>query len=178
MSNLIPYVEGNGSWSLPDTMMIGIFEKMQDHGLDKVVFVNGTVEDRAQWLNFVKTKTNLVHVIGNEEGVELVAWINNFGKNYAFGHFCFFPEAWGKNTIKLGKQSLDHWFGLNLEGKPVLDVILGQLPTSNEYAVKYIKKIGMTILGSVPNIRYSGLNEATGATFAYITREDFYGRQT
>jgi hypothetical protein len=46
MSNLIPYVEGNGSWSLPDTMMIGIFEKMQDHGLDKVVFVNAMVEFR------------------------------------------------------------------------------------------------------------------------------------
>jgi hypothetical protein len=163
----------NGAWSLSDTLMADVYLGMVEHGLDRVVFVGNGVNDVDDWLKFVKLKQNVLHVIGNENGPDMVAWLNTFGHNFAFGHFCCFPHTWGKTSVELGRQTLQHWFGFGTDDHPLLDVILGQLPTTNRRAVDYIQKIGMTIMGRVPNIRYKGNDKAVGATFAYITREDF-----
>ena len=174
MSKLIPYVEKDGEWSIPDPLMLGIYNKMVEQNLIDIVFVNGTVRDEESWMRFIKNKSNLIHVEGNEKFVEGIAWLNSFGHNYAFAHFCIFQEMWGKDTVPLGEKTLTYWFSLNDRGNALLDVILCQLPTSNNFAVSYIKKLGFNILGEIPQIRYSHNKNMAGATFGYLSREEFH----
>ena len=105
--------------------------------------------------------------------ISMIAWLNEFGSNCAFAHFCCFPHTFGTTSIDLGRQSLGYWFDFkNDEGLPLLGVILGRIPAFNTYAINYAQKCGMTEVGMVPGIEYG--NRIYDTSFLYITREDFY----
>jgi hypothetical protein len=141
---------------------------MEKHGLDKTVFYSGGM-DGDKFLKFMKVPQNVVHTLWEEDRVQMIAWINGFGANHAFGHFCCFPETWGKNSVVLGRKSVDYWFGFQRDDNtPLLDVIVGFTPANNVKAVKYIQKVGLTIMGTIPNIRCG--DEKDGMVFSYITR--------
>jgi hypothetical protein len=61
----------------------------------------------------------------------------------------------------------------------MFDVILGLTPSYNRLAVKFLKRVGMTVLGEIPKIRsIEGRNvDRDGAVISYITREAFNGRK-
>ena len=170
MSKIIPYVMTEDGWSIPESVMTGIFLEMRRNNLDEVVFANGTVKNVMAWMQFVQNTKNVVHVVGNEKEVEMIAWINSFGLNYAFAHFCTFPCAWGKNTVEIGRMSLKYWFDMG-----VVDVILGQVPAFNQIAIDYVKKLGLIEIGTVPGIKYKKEDTVTGSFFCYMTREDYHG---
>ena len=168
----IPYVQENGAWSIPDNVMESIFVEMQKHGLEKIVFYSGGVDTPEKFAQFMKAPGIVAHTIWGDTGIELMAWLTHFGANYAYGHFCTFPSAWGKRTKKLANETFRYWFGWEPGGAPLLDVILGQTPANNRLAVKYIKNIGMKILGTVPLCAVG--DDKAGLVLSYLTREDFY----
>ena len=179
MSKIIPYVKDpeTRQWSLPETLMAGFFLRMQELKLSGTVFIGNSVINHLQWLMFVQHPSNVVNIIGNENEIEGVTWLNAFGYNYAFGHFCFFPGTWGKNSVDLGKQVLSYWVNDLNSGDWGLDVIMGQVPAGNVRAVEFTKKLGMTSMGVVPGIKHTKSGEAEGSYFCYTTREDINGRQ-
>ena len=172
--NLIPYVQVDGRWSLTDTCMKALFEKMREHDLIKVVFSSGTVGSAEDFLGLAKNPMNTVHTVWNDNGICLaVIWLNNYGFNHAFGHFCIYPEAWGKHTDEIGKLTLDYWFGFEKEdGSPMLDVILGKISAENQHALSFLQRIGMKVVGVIPKIMFDFYeNRKVGAAFLYIERE-------
>ena len=171
---IIPYVQTDkGTWSLSDEVMVGIFHEMAIHSLDRVVFANGTVTSPLEWMTFIKDKRNVVHIVGDGKDIEMIAWLNSFGHNYAFAHFCAFPCSWGKTSEDAGIESLSYWFNdLKAPGFEI-DVMLGQVPATNVRAIEYVKKLGLIELGTVPLIKYKNGDNAIGAFFCYITREEF-----
>jgi hypothetical protein len=172
---LIPYVLNDGAYSLPDSAMLHIWATLEKHGLDKVLFYSGGM-DAEKFLRFMKVPQNVVHTIWEEDRIQMIAWINGFGVNHAFAHFCCFPETWGKNSVELGRNGIKYWFDFKKDdGTPVLDVIAGFTPAGNHKAVGYIKKVGMNIMGTIPDIRCG--DKKDGMVFSYITREEVNGRQ-
>jgi hypothetical protein len=141
---IIPYVMHDGSRSLPDSVMKNIYSSMRKHRLDRVVFSSGGVNKFDDFIVIMKNPNNVVHTIWQDDRIQLLAWLNNFGLNYAFGHFCCWPETWGKTSVALGKRTIDYWFGFKGDNGNVLDVILGFIPSKNKFAIRYIKKVGMT----------------------------------
>ena len=165
---IIPYVLNDGAYSLPDRAVLSIWATMEEHQLDKAVFYSGGMNGE-KFLRFVKSPGNVVHTIWQEDRIQLIAWLNGFGANHAFGHFCCFPETWGKNSVELGGKSIDYWFNFKRDdGEPLLDVIVGFTPANNRKAVEYIKKIGLSIMGTIPYIKCG--NQKNGMVFSYITR--------
>ena len=173
MSKIIPYVKMGEEYTLIDAVMGNLFDVMKELGLADIVFANGTIQTSLEWLQFIKHKSNVVHVVGNEKEIELVAWLNSIRHNYAFAHFCCLPSTWGKNSVEIGKMSLQYWFEDLKQDDWQLDVVLGQIPAWNIKAIEYTKKVGMVGLGIVPDIKYKRNDKATGAYFCYITREGF-----
>ena len=146
--------------------------KMHELDLTGTVFVNGTIINHLQWLLFCQARDNVVNIVGNETDVEAVTWLNSFGYNYAFGHFCFFPQTWGKNSVDIGKMVLKYWFEDLRTDTWGLDVIMGQVPANNTRAIEFTNKLGMNPLGNVPGIRYAESDEAVGSYFCYIERKE------
>ena len=171
--NLIPYVDSGGAYSLPDDVIKNIWRIMVHYNLDKAVFYSGGM-DEGRFLKFLKNKGNVVHTIWEDDGISMIAWLNSFGANHAFAHFCCFPKTWGRNSVVLGRKSLKYWFDFkNDDGTPLLDVIMGFTPEYNKRAVSFVKKVGLTIMGTVPHIRCG--NYGRGMVFSYITRGGFDG---
>jgi len=171
--NIIPYVKSGGGYSMPDDVMRKIWRIMVHYGLDKTVFYTGNMNED-KFLGFVKKESNVVHTIWEENGISMIAWLNGFGSNYAFGHFCCFPKTWGKNSVVLGRKCLEYWFSFKRGDESILDVILGFTPANNKKAVGFLKKVGLTVMGTIPHIK-CGLGD-TGMVFSYVTREGYNGR--
>jgi hypothetical protein len=172
--SLIPYVQVNGAYSLPDTVMVEIFHAMKKNDLLQKVFYRGEVKTSEAWLEVVKRKANLVHTIWDIESKAclMIAWLNNFDRNSAFAHFCILPEGWRKNTVELGKMCLKHWFDFkNENGERLLDVVVGKTPDNNRAATIYLRRVGMKILGTIPMLDYDFYaGEKIGSVFSYITQ--------
>ena len=176
---LIPYVAVNGAWSISDNAMTGVFDLMQEHRLDKAVFYSGGI-NRKNFIDFMKSSQNVVHTIWDDNefpvapNILMLAWLNRFGSNHGMAHFCCFPKGWGKTSKELAHKTLDYWFGdffVKDDGTPLLDVLIGFTPSDNRLAVRWIKQIGMTIVGNIP-LMDTGQKRA-GMVVSYITREDF-----
>lgn len=173
---IVPHnLRDDGLWTIPDDGMRAVFEKMQIHGLQKTVFADGHVQTPDQFVNYAKRKTNLFHVIYNRASMapEMVAWLNDIGRNHACGHFCIFPEAWGEHTEHLGHMTLDYWFAFRSEDWPGLDVIIGRMPIWNIHAIDFVRRLGFTFAGKIPGIAYDHYNNRyADMALAYLRRED------
>lgn len=172
MSELIPYVQTDeGLWSLPDGYMLQIYRQMVGYDLLRVVFPDGEIKGPKDWMSFIKKPGNVLHCIGTEDGVDMIAWLNGIERNCAFGHFCCFPHTWGTTSLSLGRQCFNHWFG-NLQTTGwKLDVICGKVPAFNQHASDYVSRLGMAFLGTIPEIEYAG--EKQGANIFHLTRKEW-----
>lgn len=165
-TNIIPYVELNNGWSISDEHMEWVFTRMLKCRLVKRTFPAATILTHADWITMVKSPANIVCIATNIETVVAVAWLNGFNRNHAWGHFCFFPEAWGK-SVDVGRQIVKRWFS-QIEK---LDVILGRTPSDNRLAIKFAKRLGMTESGTLPMIGFDTFkNQKTDVVLSYIKR--------
>lgn len=168
---IIPYIEQNGMRSIPDNVMVGIYDRMKKLGLVEVVFFAGDVDTHEKFLAAMKNPNNIVNVVIKDKIIVALFWLTHVYYNSAFGHFCMFPEIWGRQTIKCLRNNIDYWFGFEKDNEPILDVIIGKMPTTNRKAIKFIEKCGFTMVGDIPLIAHGGdKSKRVGDTIMYITR--------
>lgn len=169
---IYPYGMINGAYTLTDRQLIDVWNRICKLGFDKIVFDNARVKQADDFISFCKLPGNVVHFdIDYETDLPiLIAWLNNFGPNFAFGHFCFLQDC---NKIETAKETLEYWFCWKPDGEhALLDVILGRIPADNPKAVHFVEKLGFTNMGTVPLLAM-GTAEKTGAVFLYLTNEEF-----
>lgn len=177
---IIPFVKSADGWNLSDIQLLGIYFKMLKHRLVNRVFIQGEADTPEKFIEVMKNSRNAVNIVVNDDGECLVlSWLNKWGFNNAFVHHCFFPEVWGEKSVEIGKMVLKYWFDMKKEnGEPILDVIMGKTPENNRLAVKFIQRMGFTIVGTVPKICYDVKSKKKiGAIFSYIQRESINGRE-
>jgi len=164
---IIPYVEFQGAWSLDDSVIVGIWHKMKSQNLTDTVFYGGEIHDSFSFVSMFRNKANLVNVVVNDSNPVALSWLNEFGPNYAKGHFCFFADVWGNKTDEIGDMILDYWFDIPAD----LDVIIGQVPAHNRRAIEFVKRIGFTELGTIPMLGHGiDPHKRVGDTLLYLTR--------
>jgi hypothetical protein len=172
-THIVPYVRTDKGWSLDDDTMRFLWHKMGQQGLIGIVFNDGRIANAEQFLKMAQNKNTLLHTTWNDENKPLlVAWLTDFGKNYAFGHFVFFKETWGRITREIGHQTIEYWWGFKENGNHIFDVILGYIPNTNKMAINFIKNMGFTIVGEIPKIWFDAYNNKyQNLTITYIERE-------
>lgn len=171
--NIVPYVQVDGRWSFSDSFMKDVFNRLHDQGIVLYLFYGGEVKTDEDFLIFIKNGKNLAHIILDETQPALIAWLNNFGRNYAYIHYAMFKEYWGKSTRELGYMALQYWFDFKKDGKPLFDILLGGTPSNNRMATRFLRKMNMTILGNIPGIAWDAYkNEYSDLIVSYIKRED------
>jgi len=171
---LWPYVEQNGAWSLKDDTMLLLFEEAKRANLIKKVFFNGEVATSDDWLRLMKRPQNIVHTIwGEDENPYLIAWLNDWGPNFAFAHFITYPRAWGKYTVELLGECFKYWFKFkNHDGDFLLDLVVGRTPAHRPEVTHFLDKLGAHVLGEIPMMGYDVYKQQkVGMIISYLTRE-------
>jgi hypothetical protein len=163
---LLPYVEIEGHRSVPDEYIRKVWREMLQDRSAHVVFQAKEVKSEQEMISYLKDPNNLVVFVFVGEEPAGVAWLNGIRGNYGNGHFCFLSKSWGKYTEQMGREILNYWFSLELNGKPIFDVIIGKIPEWNRKAIAFTKRLGFTELGVIPKIE-----QGHGVSINYVERE-------
>jgi len=170
---IIPYVQVDGAWSLPDSVMIGLWDKMVLENTSKRVFCTGTVKTEAEFLKLMKAPTNSVMTQWIEDEPAFIGWINNFTPCSAMIHFNCFKNIWGRKTVEAMKAALKYYFSFKDGNRHLFDTIVGMIPSDNKLAILLTQKAGAIGLGTIPDYAVNTYTEEkTGLYICYIKREE------
>lgn len=170
---IIPYLQYDGSWSIPDSYVKKCWRKMCEKNLQKAVFYSGEVRDEESFLKCMKAEGNHPFFVFLDKEIACISWLNGVRHNSAVGHFCGFPCVWGKRAKEIGEELFKIWLGHKKEdGSFLFDVIIGQTPSSNRLAVRFLKQLGLKVIGEIPHIAKDNYRNITGSmVISYRERE-------
>lgn len=167
---IVGYVEVDGVRTFSDRTMNAIYETLVKERTLDIVFSDDRIETFPQFLEVMKNPVNIVSLILIEGEIVGVAWLNQAHKNHAFVHYALFKKVWGIHTLQIADACLNYWFSFTgADGQLMIDVLLGQTPEWNRRAINYTKRLGWTVLGTVPLIA-----NGHGLIISYLTREQYY----
>lgn len=163
---LVPYVEVDGSRVIPDSFLKEMWGDVREQKLDVAVF--GEEKPVEFFLSMLKSRTNLpVFIFQHGETSPLgFAWLNGIKAGYAFAHFIFLKDSWGRQTLDMGVALCKYWFSLG--EKPLFETIVGNIPSSNRQAISFVKKLGWAVVGEIPHLAHDG-----AMTVTYCERQEF-----
>ena len=169
---LIPYLKIEDRWTIEDPIIREMWRQMVDDNTWKTVFFKGVVNNEETFIEFMQDTKNAIVTAWTDRPIG-IAWLNGFDVGTAYCHFCMFSNSWGNGlAIKAGHEILKYWFDFKSDGVPFLDVIIGILPETNTLAVKYIKKLGFNIVGTIPKYLHNSYqNRSVDSVICYIERE-------
>lgn len=165
----IPYTQVDGVPTFKDSEIIGLYQRIWDEGLGPTLFHDGSIKNAAHFLQLMKGSGTILHVVVEEDGHPVALWwLNRIEQTHAYCHFCAFIELFATpDTKKIGKDAMKICFdGMGFK------VIMGMLPSTNVIAIRYLGKVGMHVLGTVPNLMHTESGDGVEGTILYITRED------
>lgn len=152
------------------------FWKMQEQGLDKVVFYDTERPHIALWIENCGQEggawTIPIYTFTDDHKEELcaVAWLNGFMGRSAFVHFCIFRE-YQKHSIHIGKRLLSAVFDTGY-----FDSLCGVTPVRYRHALHYIKQLGFTLghMAAKGACYIARKKRHDAAIFSVLNKEDFF----
>lgn len=169
---LIPYIKIDGAWTIEDRIIQEMWNQMVVDNTWQTVFYDGNVSDAPSFMRFMQDKKNAIVTAWTDRPVG-IAWLNGFGVGAAYGHFCMFSESWGNGlAFKVGDKIVDYWFDFQSDGVSFLNVIIGIVPETNSMALRYVRKLGFQLVGTVPQSLFNHYeNKNIGGVICYRERE-------
>jgi hypothetical protein len=171
--NLLPYSEIDGIRTATDSEIMALFTRTQEDELDKIVFYEGTVATKEQFLNIMKHGENLLYLVLADKETVGYAWLNRFENRTARYHFCAFVEYWG-DLNEIAKSIMNILINMKARsGEYLFDLFTGYIPVWNQRAIKFTLKNGGKSAGIIPNAIWNAVtNKSEDAEFIYYIRED------
>ena len=147
---LVPYVEVNGSRLIPDSVIAEFWHQAAKEGAERILF-GSDVFPGEMFLRMLKTPSTLPVFLFRTGEVKPVGvgWLNYLAESHAFSHFFFLKEAWGKDCLSMGAALTRYWLNL---GEPPLKVLVGNIPSVNKHAIRFVQKLGWKVVGEIPHM--------------------------
>lgn len=158
-----PFAYHDGIPSMRDSDIAHLYDLMiRDNTFEKVFF-DGSIHNSDSFVQFIKSRENVVFVAFEETPVAF-GWLNNFKYSTAQAHFCFFSEVWGRSE-EIGRAMLDKIFSLI-----DLDMLIGMVPAFNEAAVRFAQDCGAVLIGEFPYGSVDGTGNSHPTKILYYVR--------
>jgi RimJ/RimL family protein N-acetyltransferase len=157
-----------------ETFLPGMWKRMHDDGTFAMFFHEAAPEMTFGQFCAALAQQQVYLVMGHDnakgtyEHAGFVSLTNIFlheRVKRATGNFCFFHEYWNRHdTLAMARAVLDAWFGV-LDA----DCITGVTPRQNRAAIAFVKRIGFTVVGDIPQFT-TYENEPSAAAISYMTK--------
>ena len=163
---LVPYVELESGWTLPDEFLYSLAIQMVQEGSFHLVFYDGTITTPEAFKALMQKPANVpVFFFDGSEPLGF-AWLNGLNGGLAFAHFGGLKSARGR-SVKIGQLAVSYW----MANFKFLQVILGITPQVNRLAVRFIERIGFKVLGEIPRVLWDAYRaEKVSAVISYYAR--------
>ena len=171
--SLLPYSEIDGIRTATDSEIMALFTRTREDGLDSIVFYEGTVATKEQFLQVMKYGENLLYLVLSDKETIGYAWLNRFENRTARYHFCAFRDYWG-NLDEIAKSIMDILINMKAQdGEYLFDLFTGYIPVWNQRAIKFTLKNGGKSAGVIPNAIWNATTKKSeDAEFIYYIRSE------
>jgi hypothetical protein len=162
-----PLLRTQTGHNIPDEVLAAVWRKMVAEGKDKATFYDGGVNSEWAFIAYLKEPANQVTLIVDtkDNTVVMVAWLNGLEARGAKCHFC----SIGPYRRGAGEEAVKFWSWWKwTDGTPLFKVIVGITPELYKAAVKALKLVGFTVIGTIPlmcELRHEGVR--CGAVISY-----------
>lgn len=145
---LWPFIKlDEGGYSIPDTLLYGIYKDLYESGKLGVVFYDGGVDSFEEFLKYLKNgKNHFVFVVNAEtKSFVFMGWLNGVQGHIAYSHF----SGIGSHTYKpeIGRKVLEYWAAT---GVPA--VLIGIISSANDTAIRLAMNLGYKKVGEIPGL--------------------------
>lgn len=171
---LMPYCKVDGILTFRDSAILNLYDRMVKAGTADIVFTDGQINSREDWLRAMKSPENFLYVVYADKKMVALVWLNRVEIKKAQFHYCMFYTGWKKGSVGIGKQILEILINKKYNGEYLFDMLTGITPVSNKLAIKFLRLCGWKIVGELPFGAWShkaGKSEA--ALISYYTRGSF-----
>jgi hypothetical protein len=158
--------DGQGRQVVPAETLVEIWRTIVRENKVELLFYAGGINTPAEFLEFITAPRLTVSVVieSNTGHILGLAWLTNASQGSAFVHYCML----GPPRRDVGKALVSHWCGLrDGSGSPLFDVLLGVTPEFHTAALRVVRIMGFTTLGTIP--RYCRSPYAGGACGGVIS---------
>jgi hypothetical protein len=168
---LLPYTLIDGIPTLKDSDIIKIYHWMKKDKTLETVFYNVGSEllTREFFIRFWKRQDLRMFVILSDNKVAGLIWLDRIIDSTAMIHINSFKWTWGGNSVPLYREATCEIFT-----KYGIDVLIGQIPVTNELAIKFSEKVGFLQCGIIPKSLYNHrLDKKVDACVTYACKDCF-----
>jgi hypothetical protein len=164
--NFLPYTHVDGVPTMRDSDIKFLYDKCFEEGIGEILFHDGKISNAEQFIDHMTSTLVMFWAVYYEGKPFGFYWLNRIDTTHAYCHFTCYPEFWGTElTVEAGKRAMKIC-------TKFFPTIMGMLPSENTFAIDYLKRVGLNIVGEVPNLMWS---QTTGkpckGTMLYITKE-------
>jgi hypothetical protein len=154
----------------PDAVLANIWYDLFAEDKTDILFYDGMIKTVDQWLAFIKAPWNFPVICHDSDHIVAIAWLNNLDNAAARCHFAFIDDF----QRDAGKAIINYWSGLKTvdeKAEPIFKVLYGITPETNKLAVRVIKIMGFTIIGTIPYFCKAN-DELVGGILSYYCPKD------
>jgi len=166
MLQMMPYMEFDGIRTFTDSQILGFYDQMVKDGTIAQMTFEGVFLNPNDFLAEMKSRSSHLYVAMEDNIPVALIWVNHIEMAAARVHFCFFSNSWGhaQEIMKFAQDYLADIYG----------VLLGYLPSCNTRAVQACLRMGLTVLGKVPDLIWDHANQkrVEGTIVYYRKNED------
>lgn len=147
--SIVPLRGGPDGPPFSTARLEAIWEQLVAEGKVEDVFYAGGVASSADFLRFVASPavSILAAIEAESTSIRGLAWLTNVHDGSAFLHYC----TLGGFRRGVARALLAHLESLRqTDGRPALDRLLGITPEVNARALRMLKVMGFTTLGTIP----------------------------
>ena len=146
---VLRYFIYDGIPSMRDSQITDLYNRMVSDGTIEIMSYNCEPPGPDAFLDLFKRRSISFVAYRNDEPVG-IARVDNLQGRYGQGHFCLFKNGWGAGSVEIGKAMLDEALNISDESGPIVDGLLGFLPSSNTAAIDFVYRCGAEKLGCLP----------------------------
>ena len=144
---IYPLVRRPDGWSIPDEVLVGIWDQIVAEGKKQDLFYDNTINTVFEWVEFLKRPGTypLLIVDTKKKTVIHITWLKDVFDIGAWCHHCSVGQ-YRRGAWEAGR---DHW----RKYFPNLKLLLGMTPETNTQAIRFLEKIcKFTIVGKIPQM--------------------------
>lgn len=170
---LFPVLGRGGAPLLSGEGLASLWEMMEDQGIARRVFADGTVRSAEGWVELLSGGSCLAYLIVEAGTVWGCVWLNGFDARLAEFHGFLFRGAWGR-AREFGPQVGRELFSMrDAAGEPLWETFMLKVPTGNAPARALARALGARHLGRLRG-GWSALESRPVAWDIFIAeREDY-----
>ena len=150
-----------------------IWETLCSQQREKILFYDGQISSKEEFIQFMQCDTNYVYVLMQAEMPLVFAWVNNFFGKCGMIHFTTFYNLEAENELNC-LFLLRFLLFSQVGGEYCFDALYGLTPKVYRHVLPFITKLGFRLVADIPSAIFfqkKGKKCPKSAVLSLVTRD-------